>query len=68
MVYFALLLTISIYSSKKKELELFLADKIAINIPPKYFDYTDVFSPDFAMKLPEYTSINNYEIKLEKVK
>ena len=33
-------------------------------IPSKYADYTNVFSPDFAVELPEHTSINNHPINL----
>ena len=33
-------------------------------IPPEYTDYTDIFSPDLAIELPENTSINKHAIEL----
>ncbi len=43
-------------------------DKATIEIPAKYFDYTDIFSSDLAIKLPENTSMNKHAIKLIKRK
>ena len=40
-------------------------DEAPIKVPPKYADYTDVFSLDLAMELPENTSINKHTIELE---
>lgn len=35
-----------------------------VSIFSKYADYTNVFSPDFAVELPEHTSINDHFIDL----
>ena len=43
-------------------------DKAHIKIPLEYSDYTDIFSPDLAMDLPENTRINEHAIELVKDK
>ena len=35
-----------------------------VTIPAEYSDYTDVFSPDSAVELPEHTGINDHPIDL----
>lgn len=35
-----------------------------MKISPKYFDYTDIFTFDLVMELPEKTNINKYVMKL----
>ena len=39
-------------------------DKVSTEISLKYADYTNIFSPDLAMELPENTGINEYAIEL----
>ena len=39
-------------------------DKVPTKIVPEYTDYSDVFSLDLAMELPENTGINEYTIEL----
>ncbi len=39
-------------------------DKALTKVPSKYTDFVDVFSPKLAVKLPEYTKINNHAIEL----
>ena len=41
-----------------------IAEKAPTKVPVKYADFADVFSPDLASKLPEYTRINNHAIEL----
>lgn len=40
--------------------------RILLSFIAKYVDYTDVFSFDLAMKLPENTSIKKHAIELKK--
>ena len=39
------------------------ADKAPTKVPSKYADFTDIFLPKLAIKLPEYIKINNHAIK-----
>ena len=39
-------------------------DKAPIKVLSKYTDFVDVFLPKLAIKLPKYTKINDYAIKL----
>ena len=39
-------------------------NKDPFKIPPKYIDYTNVFSPNLAMELVENTNINKHVIEL----
>ena len=43
---------------------LFYTNKTPIIISPKYFKFTDVFSPKYVAKLAEHTNINNHVIDL----
>ena len=54
----------SLQNHHKIKLILFLVDEALITIPPKYFEFTDVFSSEFIVKLLKYTSINNNAINL----
>lgn len=40
-------------------------NKAPIEIFPKYTNYTDIYSPNLAIKLPENTGINKYTIELD---
>ena len=41
-----------------------IAEKALTKISAKYLDFTDIFFPDLASKLPKHTEINNHIIKL----
>ena len=41
-----------------------IAKEAFTKVPAKDVDFTDVFSPDLASKLPEYTKINDHAIEL----
>ena len=43
-------------------------NKALIEIPPEYYDYSNVFSVENATELPENTGMNEHAIKLEKGK
>ena len=45
-----------------------LFDKAPIEIPAEYSNYSDIFSMENAVELPENTAMNKYAIKLEKGK
>lgn len=47
---------------------MLLTDEAPTEVLPKYFDYANIFSPDLAIKLPEYIDMNDYIIELEKSK
>lgn len=50
------------------QLALLFVHEIHIEMPPKYFDYADVFSLNLVMDLPKDIEMNNYVIKLEQGK
>lgn len=52
--------------SYKAQLALLIVNKASIAILSEYFDYTDMFSPEFNTKLVKYTGINDYPIDLVK--
>ncbi len=52
------------HHSKKAQIAYLKADKAPIEVPSKYTDYVDVFSPKLAVELLKYTSINNHVIIL----
>ena len=45
-----------------------IAEKTPTKVPTKYSDFTDIFSPDLATKLPKYTEINTNAIDREEGK
>ena len=55
-------LELAIHHSQAPLLAALQHNKAPTKIPPKYADYTDLFSPDFAMELPENTGINKHAI------
>ena len=55
---------LAVHSSRAPLLAALQQDKVPTEIPPEYADYTDVFSFDLAMELPENTSINENAIEL----
>lgn len=46
------------------QIALLNIDEAIIIIPPKYFDFVDIFFPELAVELPEYMEINNHIINL----
>lgn len=65
VVYIAALLAILIYSIKKAQIELLLANKTATGVPPEYSNYANIFLSNLVMELLKHTGINNYTIKLK---
>ena len=57
-----------IYSKKQAQIEALIFDKALIIVLAEYFDYSNVFSAEYIIKLPEYIGINDYMIKLEEDK
>ena len=41
-----------------------IVEETLTKVPLEYANFADMFSPDLASKLPEYTGINDYAIKL----
>ena len=52
-----------IYPLRRAQIAYLKADEAPTKVPSKYADFTDVFSPKLAAKLPEH-GISNYTIKL----
>ena len=55
---------LNVHPSRRPQLSSLIAKEASTKIPNKYANFVDVFSPDLASKLPEYTGINNHAIKL----
>lgn len=55
----------AVHSSTAAQIELLKANKSLTTIPLEYFDYTDIFLPEFTAKLPEHSGINNHIIELD---
>ena len=56
------------YSKKQAQVEVLLFDKAFTEVPAKYSDYSNVFSAENIVELPENTEMNKYAIKLEESK
>lgn len=63
---FALLTNSNIYLSRRSQMAGLIAEKAFIIVFAKYIDFVKLFFPDLTSKLPKYTRINNYVIKLVK--
>ena len=48
----------------RAEIAALVANEVPISISTKYSDFADIFSPELASKLPEYTEINDHAIEL----
>ena len=59
---------ISVDSKRQVRVGALLFDKAFTKIPAEYSDYSNVFSVENVVELPENTGINEYAIKLEKGK
>ena len=55
---------LNIHPSRRPQIAGLITKKASTKIFNKYIDFADVFSPDLAFKLPEYTKINNHAIEL----
>ncbi len=55
---------ITIYLFQVAQIAVLQWNKAPTKISAEYFDYTDVFSRDLAIKLPENIGINKHTIKL----
>ena len=55
---------LDVYLSYRPQIAGLIAEKAPTEVPAKYVNFTDVFSPDLALKLPKYIGINNDFIKL----
>ena len=52
----------------KAQVGVLLFDKALTEVPVEYFDYSNVFSMEYAAELPENIEINEHAIKLEEDK
>ncbi len=52
------------HPSRKAQIAHLKVDESPSEVPDKYADLADVFSPKFATELTEHTEVNNYAIKL----
>ena len=59
-----LLSKLNVYPSYKYQISSLIAKNAPTKVPDKYIEFTDVFSPNLASKLSEYTGINDHTIKL----
>ena len=57
-----------IHFKKQAQVGALLFNKAPIEVPAKYFDYSNVFSAKNALKLPENTGINEHTIELKEDK
>ena len=53
-----------VYLFCRVQIAVFVANKASTSIFIKYSDFADVFFPELASELPEYTKINDHAIKL----
>ena len=53
-----------VYPFCKAQIAALVANEVLISISTKYSDFADVFSPELASKLLEYTGITDHAIKL----
>ena len=52
------------HSLRRAQIAHLEVDKATSDIPDKYADFIDIFSPKLAVKFPEHIKINNYTIEL----
>ena len=53
-----------VHPSRRAQIAALVANEAPTSIPTEYSDFADVFSPELASELPEYTGINDHAIKL----
>lgn len=59
---------IQIKVQSRAQVKALLFDEASMVFLTEYFDYSDIFLAENVAKLPEYTNINEYAIKLKKDK
>ena len=57
-----------VHSKKQAQVGALLFNKALIEVLAEYSDYNNIFSAEYAAKLPENTGMNEHTIKLEKGK
>ena len=57
-------LELNVNSSYRPQISGLIVKEATTKISAKYLDFADIFSPNLAFKLPEYTGINDHAIKL----
>ena len=55
---------LDVYPFRRPQIADLMAKDTLTKVPAEYLNFADVFSPDLASKLPEYTWINDHAIKL----
>ena len=60
--------SLDVHPSREPQISGLIAEEAPIKISAQYLDFVDVFSPDLATELPEYTEINTHAIDLEEDK
>ncbi len=53
-----------VYPSRRAQIDHLKADEALTEVPSKYADFADIFSPKLAAKPPEHTGINDHAIEL----
>ena len=54
----------NVHTSRRPQISGLIAEEAPMKVPDEYVDFADVFSPNLASELPEYTGINEYAIEL----
>ena len=57
-----------VHSPKQAQVGVLLFDKALTKIPAEYSNYSNIFSAENVVELPEYTRINDHAIELEEDK
>ena len=63
-----LIASFDVYPSRRPQISGLIAKKASTKVLVEYSDFVDIFSPDLAIKLPEYTKISTHVIDLEEDK
>ena len=56
--------SLNVHPSRRPQVSGLIAKEAPTKVPAKYLDFPDVFSPNLASELPEYTGINSHAIEL----
>ena len=59
-------LKLDVHPSCRPQVSGLIAEEAPMKVPAEYLDFADVFFPDLASELPEYTGINDHAIELVK--
>lgn len=66
VIYLAALPVTSIHQNREAQIIALIAKEIPTKKLAKYLNYTNVFLPDWAIKLPKHTEINDYNLNFVK--